>query len=507
MDRNHQRVAKNTIMLYTRQIVILLVSLYTVRVVLRALGETDYGLYTVVAGIVTMFSVFSGAMSSASQRFFSYDLGKKDNDHLKKVFSMTLLIYGIMILMAIVLMESVGLWYVLKRLSVPEGRELAAFFVYESSVAALCCTILTTPYMALIIAYEDMDAYAIISIVEALLKLGLAFAVQFATGDKLILYGALTALSTAIVTLCYRIYCKIKYEVCKFCFYWERELFRKVFSFTGWNMFGSAVGTFKIQMVNVILNQHFDQTIVTSRGIASSVNMAVSSFSQSFGTAMRPVIIKEYASEHYEKVNTIVSSAAKVTFLLMYIFILPLGFEMGFVLSLWLGTVPEGSVWFTILTLIDALVDSMSYPLMTAAQATGRIRLYQAVVGSIHLMNFPLVWIAVLSGAPAYAVFVIAILLTVLAFAARLSILPRLMTFHVKLFLKKTVLPLLTTVAITVWPSYLVTICMRQSFARVIITTLVSLACTGLVSWVLVANKEERSFVIHFIRERIVRNK
>lgn len=503
MDGNHQRVTRNTMMLYTRQIVILLVSLYTVKVVLRALGETDYGLYTVVAGIVTMFSAFNGAMSSASQRFFSYDLGKRDTEHLKKSFSMTLLIYGMMILLAILLMESVGLWYVLKILSVPAGRESAALFVYESSVAALCCTLLTTPYQALIIAYEDMDAYAVISIVEALLKLGVAFALQFTAGDKLIVYGALTAASTAIVTFCYRIYCKIKYKGIRFRPFWNHELFCKIFGFTGWNMFGSAVGIFKGQMVNVVLNQYFNQAVVASRGIALSVNTAAVSFSQSFGTAVRPVIIKEYAKQNHEKVFAIVSSTSKVTFLFMYIFILPLGFEMRSVLSLWLGNVSEEAVSFTVLTLMDALVESISYPLMTAAQATGKIRAYQMVVGGIQLLNFPIAWISVLLGTPAYFVLIIAIFLSVTAFVARLGILSRLMSFPVAQFMRNTILPLLASVAITILPPYLITIYMRPSFFRIIITTVVSLLFIGITFWLIGFNRQERDFAVSFLKERI----
>lgn len=505
MNRDHQRVTKNTLMLYTRQILILLTSLYTVRIILLTLGETDYGLYTVVAGIVTMFSVFSGAMSSACQRFFSFDLGKKDNAHLKNVFSMTLLIYGAMTLLAAMLMESVGLWYIIRVLSIPQGKETAVLLIYEFSVGALCCTILTAPYMALIIAYEEMNVYALISVAEALLKLGVAFAVRRFSGDKLILYGALTSLSTVAVSMCYIIYCRARYKTCQFCFYWNHELFRKIFSFTGWSMFGAAVGTFKIQLVNVVLNQYFNPAIVAARGIATSVNTAVSSFSQSFSMAMKPVIIKEYAAERYDRVNRSVCSAAKLTFLLMYIFILPLGLEMEFVLTLWLGTVPEGAVRFTILTLVDALVDSASYPLMTAAQATGKIRLYQAVIGGIHLMNFPLSWFAVRSGADAQSIFVIAIILTALAFAARLLILPRLMAYDVKFFLKETVLPLMTATLITILPPYIVTVSIEQCFARIAATTTVSLACTGIVFWKVAASEEERNLVIQYLKGRMKR--
>lgn len=502
MNNTNSRVAKNTVMLYTRQIIIMFVSLYTVRTVLRTLGETDYGLYTVVAGIVTVFTIFSGAMASASQRFFSFDLGKKDYEHLKKTFNMTLIIYGIIIAIAFIFMETVGLWYVINQLVIPDGRKEAVIWTYQASICSLVSTLFTTPYMALLIAHENMDIYATMSIVEAALKLAVSFVIQWVDGDKLIAYAVLTAISTVMVAVAYRIYCRYKYEETKMKFYWEKKMFKEIVSFTGWNMFGSAVGTFKIQAVNIILNQNFNQVVVTARGIAASVNSAVVSFSQSFGTAIRPVIIKEYANENYTKVNYLIGSAAKMTFFLMYIFILPLILEMEFVLKVWLGIVPEGAVLFTILTLIDALIDSVSYPLMTAAQATGKIRLYQAVVGGIQLMNLPVALIAILSGSPAYGVFIIAIILTIISFFARILILTKIMDFSGVEFIKKTVLPIMAAVLISVWIPYGITNIIKQSILRVVFTTIVSLVCNGIIFWSIVINKNEKAAVKDFINER-----
>ena len=340
MNDKNRRIARNTVMLYFRQAAILLVSLWTVRMTLKVLGETDYGLYTVVAGIVTMFTMFSGAMASASQRFFSFALGRKDYDGLRNIFSMTLIIYAVIIVAAILLMEIGGLWFVSGYLSVPKGRETAVIWIYEANIFSLVCTLITTPYMALIIAHENMDVYAVISIIEAALKVFVVIAVGRMPGDKLAMYGILTALSTFAITFLYRFYCRRSYQESRYKSYWDKGMFKEIFSFTIWNLFGSSVGAFKIQGVNIILNQSFSQIVVASRGIASSVGTAVISFSQSFGTAIRPVIIKEYAAENYEKVNALIGSASKLTFLLMYIFILPLAFEIHTVLKIWLGNVP-----------------------------------------------------------------------------------------------------------------------------------------------------------------------
>ena len=502
MNDKNRRIARNTVMLYFRQAAILLVSLWTVRMTLKVLGETDYGLYTVVAGIVTMFTMFSGAMASASQRFFSFALGRKDYDGLRNIFSMTLIIYAVIIVAAILLMEIGGLWFVSGYLSVPKGRETAVIWIYEANVFSLVCTLITTPYMALIIAHENMDVYAVISIIEAALKVFVVIAVGRMPGDKLAMYGILTALSTFAITFLYRFYCRRSYQESRYKSYWDKGMFKEIFSFTTWNLFGSSVGAFKIQGVNIILNQSFSQIVVASRGIASSVGTAVISFSQSFGTAIRPVIIKEYAAENYEKVNALIGSASKLTFLLMYIFILPLAFEIHTVLKIWLGNVPVNAALYTVLTLIDALIDSVSYPLMTAAQATGKIRLYQTIVGGIQLSNLPISMIAVLLGSPAYGVFVIAIILTFLSFAVRILILSKIMSFHAGRFIKHTILPLICATIVTVWVPYGITLFFEQSLIRILATSFLSLVSICIVFWLIVADKNEKVFIVDFIKEK-----
>lgn len=503
MSKSKNRMAANTLMLYTRQIVILLVNMYTIRIVLSDLGETDYGIYTVVGSITSMFTMFSGAMASASQRFFSYDMGKQDDAHLKKTFSMMLIIYMALVIASVILMESFGLWYVLKMLNVPEYRKTATFWTYQMSVLGLSFNLITVPYMALIIAHEEMKIYAALSIIEAAFKLVTAAALQIIKFDKLIIYAVLTVISVMSVTLMYRYFCRRKYMESKFSFFWDKIMFKEIAEFTGWNMFGSAVGTSKIQLVNVVLNQYFSAALVTARGIATSVNTAVTSFSQSLNTAMRPIIIKEYAAEDYKAVDRLIESGAKLTFFLMYIFILPVCLEMEYVIGLWLGYVPDGAVIFTILTLLDALIDSVSFPLMTAAQATGRIRLYQSVVGMIQIANFPFALIAVVLGMPAFGIFVIAIVLTVVALGARLFILEKIMDFSGERFARKVVFPLMLVCLVTFCPPYMVTRLMQPSFLRVVVTTFVSLACTGIVFYIFAMNEPEKRVLWRYLRKKV----
>lgn len=449
----------------------MLVSLYTVRVVLEVLGAEDYGIYNVVAGVVTMFSFLSGAMATASQRYFSFDLGKKDYEQLKKTFSVSFVIYMLIALIVVVLAETIGLWFVYNKLVIPADRIQAARWIYHAAIISFVFTILTTPYMALIIAHEDMNIYAYVSIVEAVLKLALVFILPLLNADKLIMYGILMAVVVIINTTLYRTICKKKYPECKAKLQWDKGLFTELISYTGWNMFGASVGVFKNQAVNIVLNQFFNPVVIAARSIAIQVNAAVNSFSQSFSTAVRPQIIKHYASESYEEMNKLVFRSCKMTFFLMCIMTLPMLLEMPYILNIWLKNVPQYAVIFTQLALLDALIDSVSYPLMAAAQATGRIKLYQAVVGLVLLLNVPLSLLALYVGFSPVSVFIVAILLTVTAFIVRLCILKKLLVFSIVSFLSSVIAPLLISSSAVYALLVFVVPLFDQSFLRVLFTT------------------------------------
>ena len=314
---NSKRIAKNTLMLYFRQILIMLVSLYTVRVVLNVLGAEDYGIYNVVAGVVTMFSFLSGAMATASQRYFSFDLGKNDTEHLKTTFSVTFQIYLLLAFAIIVLAETVGLWFVNNKLVIPAERMNAANWIFQAAIVSFLLTLITTPYMACIIAHENMNVYAYVSIVEAGLKLAIVFLLKVLPYDKLIVYGLLLASVALINTSIYRLYCHKHYSECKFRFVKDRLLFKEIISYSGWNLFGTVANVAKNQIINILLNIHFGAIVNAARGIASQVNVAVSSFGQNFTTALRPPIIKSYASNEKESAFSLVFRGRKFTFFLM----------------------------------------------------------------------------------------------------------------------------------------------------------------------------------------------
>ena len=500
---NSSRIVKNTLALYFRQILIMLVSLYTVRVVLNVLGAEDYGIYNVVAGVVTMFGFLSGAMASASQRYFSFELGKNNQEGLEKIFAITVTIYAILALAIILLAETLGLWFVCKKLVIPAERLTAAKWIYQCAIISFLFTIMTTPYMSSIIAHENMNVYAYVSIVEAVLKLAIVFVLKIGTFDKLILYGLLQVLVAAINTSLYRFYCKRHYRECKFRFLWEREKIKEMFSYVGWNLFGSAVGVFKNQILNILLNQFFGAVVNAARAIAFQISAAVSSFSQNFSTAIRPQIIKSYAADEKEDCIRLAFRGCRLTFFLMLIFTIPLVLEMPFVLKVWLKNPPENTVLFARLVLLDVLIDSVSYPIMTLAQATGKIKLYQSVVGGILLLNFPVSWIVLSFGVDAWSVFVVGICITTIAFVVRLFIVRHLISFSLRSFCKDVVLRIFAVSLISVPLPLVLEFFIQNEILRFFLVCIASVLMTGGTALFIGMTKNERSALLKKLRGKI----
>jgi O-antigen/teichoic acid export membrane protein len=473
----------------------MLVSLYTVRVVLNTLGVQDYGIYNVVAGIVTMFGFLSGAMATAGQRYFSFELGRKDYEQLKKVFSISLIIYVLIAAAVLLLSETIGLWFVSNKLVIPIERKNPALWVYQFSVISFIFTVLTSPYMAMIIAHEDMNIYAYISIIEVLLKLGIVFILRFILWDKLILYGMLMLIVTIINTSAYRIISNKKYPECTFSFYWNKDLFKEITSYTGWNLFGASVGVLKKQIMNILLNQFFNPIVVAARSIAAMIENAATSFSNNFNIAMRPQIIKSYAIGEKEAMLSLMFRGSKGTYLLVYLFVLPLVLEMPMVFTLWLKNPPEYAVLFTRLALFDVLINSISFPLMTAAQATGRIKLYQSVVGGVLLLNVPVAWITLFMGAPAYSVMIVSIFITSVAYIVRLFILKRLIDYSIWQYFKTVYIPVCVISVVSAIIPVMCFYFLAQNIVRLCLVVILSIISVSVHSYFIALNKDERRMV------------
>ncbi len=496
-----QRIAKNTLMLYFRQILIMLVSLYTVRVVLNVLGAEDYGIYNVVAGVITMFSFLSNAMATASQRYFSFDLGKNDSEHLKTTFSITFQIYVLLALIVLFFAETVGLWFVNHKLVIPQERMVAANWIYQAAIFSFLLTLITAPYMADIIAHENMNVYAYVSIVEVGLKLGIVFLLKVLPYDKLIVYGLLLSAVSFINTALYRLYCHTHYEECKFHFVKDVELFKEIVSYSGWNLFGSVSTVVRKQGITILLNLFFGPIVNAARAVSSQVSAAVMSFAQNFSNALKPHIIKLYAAEKKDEMMKMLRYGTKIVFYLMLMICVPLYFEAPYVMKLWLKNVPDHTVLFVRLLTIHALIDSISYPLMAVVQATGKIRLYQSVVGGARILNLPVSYIFLKLGFAAEVVFIVEISISVISLILRLVILQRIINEKLFFpFFRLLLFFLFITALSSVAPFFVIRI-FKQSFLWLVIFVSISIIWSSIIIFLIGLNRNEKQNLIGKIKK------
>ena len=496
MPNRSKGIAKNTLLLYFRQILVLLVSLYTVRIILDALGVEDYGIFNVVGGVVSLFSFMSGTMASATQRFFSFALGKKDNKQLERVFSVNLLIYLSIIVIMVVILESIGLWFVKTHLELPADRYQSAIVLYHFSIFTFVATVITAPFLAIIIAHEDMQVYAYISIAEVVLKLLMVFSLTHFEADKLKLFGILLLVLASINAIIYVWVCIKKYRECRLHnFYWDKVLFLEIIGFTGWTLFGQLTTIFRNQGITILLNQAFNPMIVASRAVASNITGKVNIFSNNFNLSLYPPIIKSYASEDKNEMYSLIINGSKITFFLNWVFTLPMLIEMDTILNFWLKNPPEHAALFTRLGLLEVLIFSLSAPLTTAARAPGKMKVYELTLGCLQVSIFIFAWIAIKIGGEAYSVFVIAILVNLIMFGVRLFLVSNLIGMPKIRFVKSVVLPALMIISISSILSYLLRYNLPEGLKFTIASCAFSVAVTCLVMYFVGLNKEYRSLL------------
>lgn len=467
------KIAKNTLLLYFRHVLILFISLYTVRIVLNALGVVDYGIYNVVTGIVTFFSFLSGTMASASQRFFSVAIGRNDLEELKRTFTTSWIIYVVISIVALILLETVGLWFVTERLNVPPERFEAARIIYHISVLMFMASILSTPFRAIIIAHEDMQIFAYVSVVEAILKLAAVFLLTYLFGDKLILYSFLIFLTTIITTFIYISISIKKYKECQFrIFCWDKKLLREIIGFTGWTLFGQLTTVGRNQGVTILLNQVFSPVVVAARAIAVNVSSQIIVFSNNFNTGLYPPIIKSYAANEKKQMFSLISTGSKITFFLMWIFALPFFIEMPAILGIWLKNHPPEAILFTRLALVEVLITSLSLPITTAARAPGKMKFYELTLGFFQISIFVVSWIALRLGGEAYMVFVIAIIVNLLMFIVRLLIVRKLIGLSLRPYFHQVVSPVALVLFTSAIPSFAINFLLPEGFVFTILTVM-----------------------------------
>lgn len=495
---NTKRIAKNTLMLYIRMLFGMLVSLYTSRVILQALGVEDYGIYNVVGGFVAMFSMISLSLSSATSRFLTFELGRRDIEKLKKVFSTSLYIHMSLAVIIVLLSESFGLWFLNTRLTIPPERIYAANWVFHASILSFVFGLLSVPFNASIISHERMDIFAYIGILDIILRLLAVLFIAYSSciHDRLIVYSSLLVLISISIQIFYMWFCRTHFAECKDIKYFSKECFREMSSFATWNFIGCTAGLLKDQGVNILLNIFFGPVLNAARGIASTVNNAISSFANNFMTALNPQITKSYASGDYDYMNSLVERGSRFSFYIMFIFILPVMLETEFILNLWLGSYPEYTISFVRLVLVVSAIDILSNTLINLQSATGRIRNYQIAVGGMLMMNFPLSYICLKLEFSPLSVYFVAIVVALSCFILRLIFLRRMVNkFSMSVYLKNVLLNVLKVVVIASFIPVIVSLIMKDGWSRVFILIPLSLLCAIISIYNFGCSSSERTFI------------
>ena len=492
---NNTRIAKNTIFLYFRMILLMVESLYTSRVVLATLGIEDYGIYNVVGGFIGMFAFLNGAMSGCTQRFITIALGKGDEQNLKRVFSTCVITHGMIAIVVFLLAESIGLWFILEKLVIPESRMATAMIVYQCSIVSTIVMIMSFPYNADIIAHEKMSAFAYISIFEAFANLGIVYLLHVVNADKLALYAILLMLVKISVIMIYRIYCKRHFFESGFRWLFDKILLKEMLAFTSWNLFGGIAGTLMGQGINVLLNLFFGPVVNAARGVAVQVQSAVQLFSTNFQTALNPQMMKSYAAGDLQAMHVLLFRSAKFTFMLLLCLMLPLMLEINTVLGLWLKEVPKYTNIFVCLMLCISMVDAVSNPFMTASAATGRVKKYQSIVGSILLLIVPLAYISLKLGAEPYAVFIVHLTIAIIAFIARMLIIRKMIDLSIREYIKNAILPCIKVALPSIFVSLAVKYIFPNGLQYAVIVVITTLVIVLVISYLFGLTDSERRFV------------
>ena len=505
---NNRRIARNTVFLYVRMILILLVTLYTSRVVLAVLGVEDYGIYNVVGGVVAMFAFLSNSMATATQRFLTFELGRGDAERLRKVFSAAVHIHLAIAVAVVLLAETAGLWLLEEKLVISPERMNAARWVYQFSVAAFFVNVIQVPYNAVIIAHEKMSVYAYVSVAEVVAKLVLVFGLTVVSFDKLVAYGAFMLSLQVTVRVFYQIWCSRRYEECKIAPVGDRSLYREMSVFASWNIFGSLAWVMKDQGLNVVLNLFFGTAVNAARGVAAQVSTSVYGFVSNFQLAMNPQITKNYAQGEIREMENLVFRGLKFSFLLLFFIALPLLLNVDAVLSVWLKDVPDHTSAFIVLIIADTLTGTLfGSPLMTSIAATGRIKVYQMVVSGIILMVIPASYLLLKAGFQPESVFCAAILFTLLSGVARFLFARSQIGFSLRRYLKEVILRVLGLLVLSLpLPLALRYLVFEEdSVLSFFMLCAVSVLCVAVSAWAVLLDSGERSGVRKMCWSRVER--
>ena len=496
-SENTKRIAKNTLVLYVRMLFSMLVSLYTSRVILNTLGVEDYGIQNVVGGFVGMFSLITGSLSAAISRFLTFELGTGNKERLSQVFSTSLVVQLSLMVLVVLLLETVGVWFLNAKMVIPDDRLFAANCLLHFSTLSFAVGLMSMPYNATIVSHERMDVFAYIGIADVLVRLLIVCSLAYLPKgfDKLISFAVLTLCASLLFQFVYWCFCRSHFEECRFRLRFEKSLLKQMLGFAGWDFIGASSAVLRDQGGNVILNLFWGPTVNAARGIATSVNTAICGFSGNFMTALNPQITKSYASGDREYTMSLIRRAARFSFYVMLILALPILFNTPYVIRLWLGQVPDHVVLFVRLVIVFSLCETVSNPLVTVMLATGKIRNYQIVVGGLQLLNLPVAYLLLRCGAFPEVVILVAIALSLICLAARLVMLHEMIALSIRDFVLKVLCNVLFVSVFACAPAVFATMCYAENFSYFVFSSLLCAMAGSLSAFYVGCNSTERQFI------------
>ncbi len=503
---SNKRIAKNTMYLYMRMFVVMAISIYTSRVILQTLGAEDYGIYSVVGGIVAIMGVLNGVLASSTSRFLTFELGRGEGTMLDNTFSASLNLHIVVAIIVLILAETVGLWFFYEKLIIPDNRMEAAFWVYQFSIITTMFTFTQVPYNASLIAHENLSIYAYVGLYDAFSKLIIAFLITISPFDKLIFYALLLMVNTILIQIFYRFYTYKRYSECRFRLVKDKELYKRQISYSGWELFGGLASVSQGQGINIILNLFFGPTVNAARAIAYQIQGAVNLFINNFLTAVRPQVIKSYAQGDPGEMYRLTFRSARFSFYLMLLLVLPLCYELRFILDIWLGDAyPEETYLFTLIILIFSLTEVFHLVLIMPFHAIGRMKLGNSLNGTIMILSLPVSYYLLKFGLPAYSVFIVLIIINLIVTFNGWLIVHSYSPFSVKQFLKGVLLRCTAVGMLSSLCPTILVIYMQDGWIRFLVLCVTTLLAVLISAFFLGIDVEERQMLLKFIKTKILR--
>ena len=501
---SNKRIAKNTIMLYIRMLLSMVISLYTSRVVIQTLGVSDYGVYGVVGGIVTMFSFLNGALAGATARYLSVELGAGNKVRLKETFSTALGLHIGIALFVTIICETFGVWFLENKLVLPDERMFAAHWVLQFSILTMVFQVIQVPFNAAIISNEKMGVFAYIEIANSILKLLIVYMLLLGHFDKLILYSALTCLVSFLITSVYVIYSKRQFDECSFRLVWKKELLKPMLTYSGWEFYGNMSLVASSQGINMLLNIFFGTVMNAAFDIVTRVKSIIMSLATNFTTAIRPQIYKNYSVQDYGRVFSLMQNGARITFLLMLVFCAPLIIEAPYILHLWLGVMPEHADTLLRLSLLWNLIVSMYVTMNDVSHATGDVKFQCLTSGTLYAIVLPISYFAFLLGAPYWFPFAMnALSVTVDPLYTGYVIKKYIPSFSWKKHVLHDLIPYYGIMLLVIAIPFFLLKSMDEGIVRLIITTLLTSTLTFLLGFYVLMPRSVRTKLFIAVKKRI----